>query len=121
MATAKEHVTVGCKMPHGLHLDVKNTEGDNERVTLKANVVPFGQPNFLIGGSAMTQVPKAHWDAWMATHKGDFAPLKDGLIFVQEDEAKATAKAKAGEKIKPMAPALKGDEVAGVKKVDDKD
>lgn len=80
-------VTIGCKLPHGLHLDV-----DGTRVTLlgtnAANV---------IGGYGITEgVDESFFKKWLAQNK-DSAAVKNELVFAHEkpDNTKAQAKANA--------------------------
>lgn len=95
-------ITVGCKLPHGLHLDVGGT-----RVTLlgtnKSNV---------IGGHGITEgVEESFFKKWLVQNK-DSAAVKNGLIFAHEkvENTKAEAIEKANnrngfEGIDPNKPA----------------
>lgn len=80
----KEIIAVGCKLPHGIHLDIRKLGEQTERVTLKGtNSLQSGaiQRISMIGGFAITEnVPKDFFDKWMrdnATHPA----VKNGLIF----------------------------------------
>lgn len=88
-----EFVSVGCKLPNGLHLDIRTPKPEGwkngdpqplvaQRITLK------GQNEArVIGGAGVTEnVPKDVFDRWMAEHK-DFAPVAKGLIFVHSKTA----------------------------------
>jgi hypothetical protein len=93
-------VTVGCKLPQGIHLDHAG-----KRVTLNGY-----NTSEIIGGHGLTTVDKEFFDAWKAEHK-DFEPVKQGLIFAHEKESntRAEAKEKANNKsgfegIDPNAP-----------------
>ena len=78
------YVTVGCKLPNGIHLDHMG-----KRVTLNGS-----NSSSLIGGHGLTEgVDKEFWDAWLADHK-DFDPVKQGLIFAHEKDANTKAEAK---------------------------
>lgn len=71
-------VTVGCKLPHGLHLDA-----GGKRATLNG-VNSSG----IIGGYGLTQVDRGLWEAWLADHRRD-EMVTNGLVFAQDKEAKA--------------------------------
>lgn len=80
-------VSVGCKLPHGMHADV----GDN-RVTLNGS-----NSAHVIGGFGITRdVERAHIEKWMADHK-DAPYVVNGLIFVMDSTADAESAAKAME------------------------
>jgi hypothetical protein len=97
-------ITVGCKLPHGLHLDVKDNAGKTHRITLKgahhANPAELQIPN---GRGATfgitTGVDKDLFDRWMAEHK-DFPAVKNGSIFAAESPERV--KAEGGEKSKEV-------------------
>lgn len=77
-------VTIGCKLPNGIHLD-----HEGKRVTLNG-----ANSSRVIGGHGITErVDKAFWDAWLAIHK-DYEPVKRGLIFAQNSTRNAEAEAK---------------------------
>lgn len=82
-------VTVGCKLPNGLVIEL-----DEQRVVLNG-----ANSSAIIGGFGMTEVNKALFDAWLAKHK-DYEPVKQGLIFAQEKPANAQAEAKDKAKLK---------------------
>lgn len=75
-------VYVGCRLPHGLHLDV----GQGEAV--KRVTIAGANRARLIGGAGVTPVPKDHWDAWHAKNK-DLAFMKSGAVFVTKSPADA--------------------------------
>ena len=85
---ASDTITIGCKLPHGLHLDV-HTEGQaKKRVTVKGN-----NSSLVIGGYGITDgVPKEHWEAWLEQHKSHPA-VTNSLIFAhtQTNSVKARA------------------------------
>ncbi len=77
-------ITVGCKLPNGLHLD-----HGGKRVTLKGS-----NASVVIGGHGITEgVDKDFFDAWMEAHK-DFQAVKQGLIFAHGKKANVEAEAK---------------------------
>lgn len=111
VATSNQAVTVGCKLPHGLVLEVGSTS-----VTLNG-----ANSSNIIGGYGLTEgVDKAFFDAWM--EKNEHLPfVRNQLVFAQAsaDDAKASALEKAGEKtgFEGMSDA---DMPAGVSKADEK-
>lgn len=67
-------VTVGCKLPHGLYLDI----GD-KRVTLLGS-----NSSLVIGGHGITEnVDREFFDKWLSLHK-DSAAVKGGFIFAHD-------------------------------------
>lgn len=102
-------VTVGCKLPHGLILEVGKVQvainGENKAV--------------IAGGHGVTEgVDKEFWDAWVAAHP-NYKPLTSGLIFAHEDKKDAIAQVKERkgqkhglERLNPEAP------MPGIKKDD---
>ena len=84
-----QQLTVGCKLPQGLHLDHAG-----KRVTLNGT-----NSTEIIGGHGLTLVDKEFFDAWYDAHR-DYAPVKQGLIFAHDKEAsvKAEAREKASHK-----------------------
>lgn len=75
-------VTVGCKLPNGLHLDLQG-----KRVTLNG-----ANSSRIVGGYGLTPVDKEFWEAW-AKDYADSPLLLNGLVFAQGSDARATAKA----------------------------
>ena len=81
-----EMVTVGCKLPHGLHLDIHTAGKPKIRITLKGN-----NSSLVIGGYGITEnVPKDHFDAWMKQNKSHPAIEKD-LIFAHAQKSSVEA------------------------------
>ncbi|EAA1504788.1 hypothetical protein LWV02_002840 [Salmonella enterica] len=79
-----EMVTVGCKLPNGLVLEV-----GPERVQVagwRNNAVK------IVGGYGLTQVEKAFWEAWLAEHCQQ-PYVKNGVIFAQDKANSAAAQA----------------------------
>lgn len=77
-------VTVACKLPNGLVLDLP----DRPPVVLKgANHVDA------VAGHGLTEVDSGFWEAWTKLY-ADFLPLKKEMIFAQNTERSAVAKAK---------------------------
>lgn len=82
-------VTVACKIPNGLHLDLKG----RERVTVRGPAFKWGEPNPAIGGYALTHdVDADYWAAWLAAYK-DAPFVKNRHIFAYPKIADATAAA----------------------------
>jgi len=89
MSEAKT-VSVGCKLPHGLHLDLKmKGGGDPVRVTLKgANAAR------IVGGYGITEnVDGEFMRAWLAKNAKHPAVV-NGQIFIHEDARAAESIAK---------------------------
>lgn len=106
---ARDVVTVGCKMPNGMILRLHKKETfqvpvlgggtrdqeqfvpTGDQVTIHGPATPFGKaPRSLVaGGFALTpNVDRAFMRAWMEQNKTHDA-VKNGLIFVQDDQHKA--------------------------------
>ncbi len=81
-----EFVTVACRLPHGLHLDVGDLPGQ-KRVTLNG-----ANKSRVIGGAGITQVPKDHWEEWAKTRR-DAPYIKNGSIFITKSETDAMKEA----------------------------
>lgn len=99
-------VTVGCKLPHGLHLDLPGMG----RVTLKGL-----NSSAIINGHGLTHnVDGEFFDAWMQIYK-DHPAVVGGFIFAHVKDADVTAEAKdrAGEKtgLEPLDPGKPGADV----------
>ena len=86
-------VLIACKAPGGVVLNLDQSVKTDERggskinrgsttVTLKGWAHPFNKPDPTegLGGYALTEVPTAFWDAWIATH-ADFPMLLDKTIL----------------------------------------
>lgn len=91
-ANGTDMVTVCCKLPNGLVLEVGRT-GDDNHTVVRLN---GSNASRVIGGFGMTQVSKNVWEEWLAKHKRlDF--VKKGLVFVHgtivSAEAEATERA----------------------------
>lgn len=106
-----EVVTVGCKLPNGLVLDI-----DGYSVTLKG-----ANASNVIGGYGLTEnVDKAAFDKWLKTHS-DQPYVKNELIFAQAKTNSAEAKAKENAKVKSGLEGLPQDNPApGIEKSDGK-
>lgn len=107
MADNKPMVTVGCKLPSGLHLTLQSAKEETpiaggrpvrsyfpvgDRVTLNgANAAN------VIGGFGFTEVDAGFMHEWMKQN-ADFPPVQRGLVFIQDrpDKARDQAKDQAG-------------------------
>ena len=77
-------ITVGCKLPNGLLLDV-----GGKTVTLNG----FMKGSNIIGGYGITEnVDEELFDAWMLANK-EMSVVKKGLIFKQKNPKEAAAQA----------------------------
>jgi hypothetical protein len=88
-----QQVTVACKLPHGLHLDI----GD-KRVTLNGGnsgtaLIVDGEGH----GHGLTEVDKEFFDAWRALN-ADHPALKAELIFAHDKRDSAVAQARSNRK-----------------------
>lgn len=81
---------VGCKLPHGLHLDLKGKDG-TVRFTLKGN-----NASRIVGGYGLTEnIPTDFMTEWLKRNK-DHPAVKAGAVFMHTDGASAEARAKEG-------------------------
>lgn len=111
-------VTVACKIPNGLHLDVRDKPTDPPtRVTVigsaqarrmesEGNLVT--DTALVAGGYGLTRdVDASFWDAWLANNK-DSKIVKEGMIFAtpkletSRDTGKGMAEIKTG--LEPLDP-----------------
>lgn len=93
-STSTETVTVGCKLPHGLILDMTVAGQPPRRFRVKGM-----NSARVIGGYGITQgVPKDFWDKWIRKNVA-LSFVKKGLIFAEGDRASAIDKAKDGAKL----------------------
>lgn len=82
-------VTIGCKLPHGVHLDLTEHGKPHRRYRIRGT-----NASGIIGGFGLTEgVPRDFWIEWLEKHKAlDF--VKNGLIFAYEEAASARDRAK---------------------------
>lgn len=123
----KEVIAVGCKLPHGIHMDMHRKGQPIERVTLKGtNSLQQGAliKVSMIGGFAVTEnVPKAFFEAWMKDHE-EHPAVKNGLIFHHKQLASVVDMGKERENdvfsgLDPIDPKNTG--VKGIQTATDKD
>lgn len=99
-----DYVTVACKLPNGLVIDLKQEDGTYAAFTLNG---AFKAPGVLDrrvketapGEVGLTPIPKEFWNKWSELNK-DFAPFKNGLIFAQKNPREALAEARDKESVK---------------------
>lgn len=85
---------VGCKLPHGLHLDLKGKDGTT-RFTLKGN-----NASRIVGGYGLTEgIPTDFMQEWLKRNK-EHPAVKAGAIFMHTDGASAESRAKEGREIR---------------------
>jgi hypothetical protein len=120
-----EMITVCCKLPNGLILELDELRrevpatggkevavwrGTGRKVQIcgsNANHPDSPNPGRVVGGYGLTEVPLDFWDAWAAQHKGN-PLLLNALLFAQPTSDRATSKAKDQAKVvtgfEPMDP-----------------
>lgn len=98
-------VFVGCKLPHGLVLELtpKVDEKDflkpqpaGKRVTLSGACSLFNRRTVKVPSQydfAVTPVEKSFWEAWIKDHR-DMECVKNGMVFVTDKAATAAEMAK---------------------------
>ncbi len=107
MNASAQFVTVGCKLPTGLHLDLKAKDGVPARVTLKgANAAR------IIGGYGLTeQVPAEFITEWLKQNAKHPAVINKH-IFIHSETASAESIAKEHRELKtglePIDPIANG-------------
>lgn len=80
-------VTVGCKLPHGLHLALHEKQGDEWIETQRVTVAGANAAEIIGGHGITTGVPKDFWDEWLRRNKNSPA-VRNGLIFADESAAR---------------------------------
>jgi hypothetical protein len=89
---------VGCKLPHGLHMQIKAKDGTMQEHVLKGN-----NASRIIGGYGLTDdVPTEFMMEWLKRNSRHPAVL-NGSIFMHDSVAGATARAKEGRDIRSGA------------------
>lgn len=95
MSEAAQFVTVGCKLPNGLHLDLKDRSGEVVRVTLNG-----ANSSRIIGGYGLTEnVPAEHITEWLKKNSRHAAVINKH-IFVHSQTESAVSIAKEQREIK---------------------
>ncbi len=108
-------VTVGCRLPSGLMLEV-----NGKRVELAGQrQAQEGRPIILLSQDDVgyTEVDAEYWEAFKKQVGPDFAPIKSGAVFEAKDQGDAKAKAKELKKEKTGVEPL-SQEAPGIKSAD---
>lgn len=77
-------VTIACKLPHGIKLELNPGKKDHRYVILA------GTRTTPMGTAGLTEVPKDFWDAWHKKHK-DLSFVEKGLVTVHVNHETALA------------------------------
>lgn len=114
-ADTGETVTVACRLPQGIHMDIVRHGEVRQRVTLKGSNAPGS-----IAGFGITEnVPRAFFEKWLDNHQ-DLPAVRNGLIFAHaqrasvEDKAVERTELKSG--LDPMDPKKPGKDLAPLSK-----
>jgi hypothetical protein len=86
-------IAVGCKLPHGIHMDIRRHGHPTQRVTLKGtNSLQTGLIKLsTIGGYAVTEnVPEEFFTQWLKDNS-EHPAVKNNLIFHHEQVASVHA------------------------------
>lgn len=102
--TVKTSVLVGCKIPSGLVLQLR--EGERGEIVkaqhaLKGSQMPHFSPmtpapnTLKENGIGITSVPADFWEAWVAWAKQNkYAPYMEGFVFAADKQDELVANAK---------------------------
>ncbi len=108
-------VTVACRLPQGLHLDIVKHGELRQRVTLNGS----NSAHAVAGYGITENVPKDFFDRWLAAH-GELPAVKNGLIFAHAQkvstEAQATEQAGLKSGLEPLDPKKPGKDLAPLSK-----
>jgi len=87
---SRNTISVGCKLPHGMHLDITSFGEPTKRFTLKGiNSLTAGaiiRPATREGYAITDNVPQEFFEEWMRTHSNHPA-VKNNLIFAHKQAA----------------------------------
>jgi hypothetical protein len=108
-----EFVTVACKLPAGIHLDVFRMDEYQEhtvmgvrtgqravrtaRYTVKGIGRRLDDPRLNSGFALTPGIPKMHWEAWLNANQ-DTPLVKNGIIFAHRAPESVASMAKEREK-----------------------
>jgi hypothetical protein len=82
-------VTVACKLPNGLQLELKG----HPPVKLNGTAVHYGTPPVAVNGVALTHnVDADFWARWSKEYK-NYTPVRLGLIFAGANDSDVIAQA----------------------------
>lgn len=131
-----ETVTIGCKLPWGVKLDIREApvtvkgelvagkvimavtlRGSAQQRLMEADGMPIIEHPHVVGGYGLTyNVDKAFWDRWSEENK-DYQPFATGMIFAVNSRDSAKDRGRDGRDVpnglEPMA--RKGEQIDGVK------
>jgi hypothetical protein len=112
---SSETVTVACRLPQGIHLDIVKHGELRKRVTLNG-----ANSRWTVAGFGITEhVPKAFFEQWLADHQ-ELPAVKNGLIFAHKQKASVEAQAEDKADLKsgldPMDPKKPGKDIAPLAK-----
>lgn len=113
-------VTVGCKLPHGFHLDLH--EVVNGQPEVKARYTVEGaNASQIIGGHGITpNVPEDFWNEWLAKNKNT-PMVRNGLIFANTKASEVVARAQGQEDLATGFEGVDAEKLpAGIEKADKK-
>lgn len=101
--TSGTTVSVGCRLPNGLHMDFMEPGKPLRRVTLRGT-----NASRVAGGFGITEnVPKDYFDEWIKVN-AELPAVKNGFIFSMNkaNDVEAKAREMAGEKngFEPLDP-----------------
>ena len=77
-AESGDTVTVACRLPQGIHMDIVRHGEVRQRVTLKGS----NSPGPVAGFGITENVPREFFEKWLADHQ-DLAAVKNGLMMTR--------------------------------------
>lgn len=82
-------VTIGCKLPHGYHMELHDKEGQ----VIERHTVAGANASEVIGGHGITVgVPKEFWEEWVRRNKAQ-PMVQNGLIFAHDSASNVAGEA----------------------------
>lgn len=100
-------ISIGCKLPHGVLLRLKNESGDMVEVVIKGTNAAR-----IVGGHGITEdVDPDFWRAWLAKNAGHSAVVSGALFSygdVKSVESEAKNRRKAVTGFEPLDPMQNG-------------
>jgi hypothetical protein len=110
-ATAKKIVLVGCKLPHGLRMELVDKDGKLQVKYLRglnATLWHKGKRESFV----TTEIDADFWDGWKKAIGDKFKPLTSGAVFAANDPRSIQAKGNELEKVRtgfePLDPTAHG-------------
>ncbi|MEN6533960.1 MAG: hypothetical protein ABFD89_09885 [Bryobacteraceae bacterium] len=100
----KETVIIGCKLPHGLYLDIHDKAGNLKSRVKLPGCAGFTLPNpdrkfqnpETVHGDTLTAVDKDHWEEWWLNHS-EHPAITSGAIYMAAKRSDAESIAKEHE------------------------